>query len=139
MDNTKEQKKTAKPHKVLNMVQKELEIDDIGVKSRSRELSQARFIYFKLAKKYCRYASLSKIGSVVNRDHATVINGLKRFDDEARYDPYMHDVYDTIAKHLDIYYVKPGREENVDFTFDKLLDKVNELEIKINKLEQWKS
>lgn len=134
---TKEKK--AKPKKILNMVQKELDLEDISVKKRDREYYQARFIYFKLARKYCRYASLTKIGNAVKRDHATVINGLKKFDLEAKYDPYMYDVYDTIAKHLDIYYVKPGREENVDFTFDKLLNKVNELEIKINKLEKWKN
>jgi len=125
--------KIAKPEKILQMVQKELNLEDITIKNRSREMSQARFIYFKLARKYCRYASLARIGKAVKRDHATVINGLKKFDGEAKYDPYMHDVYDTIAKHLDIYYVKPGRQENADITFDKLLDKVNELENKINK------
>jgi chromosomal replication initiation ATPase DnaA len=125
--------KIAKPEKILHMVQKELDLEDISIKNRTREMSQARFIYFKLAKKYCRYASLSKIGRVVNRDHATVINGLKKFDAEARYDPYMYDVYDTIAKHLDIYYIKPGREEYADMTFDQVLDRIEALETKINK------
>lgn len=125
--------KIARPEKILRMVQKELDLEDITIKNRSREMSQARFIYFKLAKKYCRYASLSKIGRVVNRDHATVINGLKKFDAEARYDPYMYDVYDAIAKHLDIYYIKPGREEYADMTFDQVLDRIEALETKINK------
>ena len=125
--------KIARPEKILHMVQKELDLEDISIKNRTREMAQARFIYFKLAKKYCRYASLSKIGRVVNRDHATVINGLKKFDAEARYDPYMYDVYDTIAKHLDIYYIKPGREEYTDMTFDQVLDRIEALETKINK------
>jgi len=125
--------KIARPEKILRMVQKELDLEDISIKNRTREMAQARFIYFKLAKKYCRYASLSKIGRVVNRDHATVINGLKKFDAEARYDPYMYDVYDTIAKHLDIYYIKPGREEYTDMTFDQVLDRIEALETKINK------
>jgi len=125
--------KIARPEKILRMVQKELDLEDISIKNRTREMAQARFIYFKLAKKYCRYASLSKIGRVVNRDHATVINGLKKFDAEARYDPYMYDVYDTIAKHLDIYYIKPGREENIDLTFDQVLKRVEQLENKLNK------
>jgi chromosomal replication initiation ATPase DnaA len=120
----------AKPKKILHMVQKELEIEDITIRNRTREMAQARFIYFKLAKKYCRYASLSKIGKIVDRNHATVINGLKKFDTEAKYDPYMYDIYDTIAKHLDIYYIKPGREENIDVTFDQLLDRINKLENK---------
>ena len=130
MDTTE---KIAKPKKILHMVEKELDIEDLSIKNRTREMSQARFIYFKLAKQYCRYASLSRIGSVVDRDHATVINGLKKFDAEARYDPYMYDVYDKIAKHLDIYYIKPGREENVDLTFDQLLERVEQLENKLNK------
>ena len=45
----------------------------------------------------------------------------------------MYDVYDKIAKHLDIYYIKPGREENVDLTFDQLLKRVEQLENKLNK------
>ena len=121
----------AKPKKILHMVQKELQIEDITIRNRTREMAQARFIYFKLAKKYCRYASLARIGKVVDRNHATVINGLKKFDTEARYDPYMYDIYDTIAKHLDIYYIKPGREENIDVTFDQLLDRINKLEKKL--------
>lgn len=121
----------AKPKKILHMVQKELQIEDITIRNRTREMAQARFIYFKLAKKYCRYASLARIGEVVDRNHATVINGLKKFDTEARYDPYMYDIYDTIAKHLDIYYIKPGREENIDVTFDQLLDRINKLEKKL--------
>ena len=131
--------KIAKPEKILKMVQKELNIEDMSIKNRTREMSQARFIYFKLARKYCRYASLSKIGEAIKRDHATVIHGLKKFDTEAKYDPYMYDVYDTIAKHLDIYYVKPGREEYVDMTFDQVLDRINELENKINKFVGWKN
>jgi len=125
--------KIATPEKILHMVQKELDLEDISIKNRTREMAQARFIYFKLAKKYCRYASLSKIGRVVNRDHATVINGLKKFDTEARYDPYMYDVYDTIAKHFDINYIKPGREEYADMTFDQVLDRIEALENKLNK------
>lgn len=130
MDTTE---KIARPEKILHMVQKELDIEDISIKDRTRHMSQARFIYFKLARKYCRYASLTRIGNVVNRDHATVINGLKKFDTEARYDPYMYDIYDKIAKHLDIYYIKPGREENVDLTFDQVLERVEQLENKLNK------
>ena len=124
--------KLARPEKILNMVQKELDLKDISVKDRTRHMAQARFIYFKLARKYCRYASLARIGNVVNRDHATVINGIKKFETEARYDPYMYDVYDKISKHLDIYYIKPDREENIDMTFDKVLERISIIEDKLN-------
>ena len=122
------------PESVLEMVQKRLKIKDLTQKGRRRDVYQGRFIYFKLAKNYCRYASLTKIGRVVKREHATVINGLNKYDMEAKYDPYMQDVYDHIASQLDKKYIKPGKKDNIDFTFDKLLDKVYKLEEKINKL-----
>ena len=122
------------PESVLEMVQKRLKIKDLTQKGRRRDVYQGRFIYFKLAKNYCRYASLTKIGRVVKREHATVINGLNKYDMEAKYDPYMQDVYDHIASQLDKKYIKPGKKDNIDFTFDKLLDKVYKLENKINKL-----
>ena len=122
------------PESVLEMVQKRLKIKDLTQKGRRRDVYQGRFIYFKLAKNYCRYASLTKIGRVVKREHATVINGLNKYDMEARYDPYMQDVYDNIASRLDRKYIKPGKKDNIDFTFDKLLERVYKLENKINKL-----
>lgn len=122
------------PESVLEMVQKRLKIKDLTQKGRRRDVYQGRFIYFKLAKNYCRYASLTKIGRVVKREHATVINGLNKYDMEAKYDPYMQDVYDHIASQLDKKYIKPGKKDNIDFTFDKLLDKVYKLEDRINKL-----
>jgi len=122
------------PESVLEMVQKRLKIKDLTKKGRCRDVYQGRFIYFKLAKNYCRYASLTKIGKVVKREHATVINGLNKYDMEAKYDPYMQDVYDHIASQLDKKYIKPGKKDNIDFTFDRLLDKVYKLEDKINKL-----
>lgn len=126
--------KTIEPESILKMVQEKLKIKDLTQKGRCRDVYQGRFIYFKLAKNYCRYASLTKIGKVVKREHATVINGLNKYDMEAKYDPYMQDVYDNIASQLDKKYIKPGKKDNIDFTFDKLLEKVNKLEEKINKL-----
>ena len=126
---------TIQPKNILKMVEEKLQIPNLKIKDRSRDVYQARFIYFKLARKYCKYASLSRIGKEVNRDHATVINGLKKYDMEAKYDPYMGDIYDNIASKIDKKYIKPRRPENEDITLDKLLDKVNMLEDKINKLK----
>jgi chromosomal replication initiation ATPase DnaA len=126
---------TIQPKNILKMVEEKLQIPNLKIKDRSRDVYQARFIYFKLARKYCKYASLSRIGKEVDRDHATVINGLKKYDMEAKYDPYMGDIYDNIASKIDKKYIKPRRPENEDITLDKLLDKVNMLEDKINKLK----
>lgn len=126
---------TLQPKNILKMVEDKLQIPNLKIKDRSRDIYQARFIYFKLAKRYCKYASLSRIGKEVDRDHATVINGLKKYDMEAKYDPYMGDIYDNIASKIDTEYIKPSRPENEDITLDKLLDKINVLEDKIDKLK----
>jgi chromosomal replication initiation ATPase DnaA len=128
------EKKIIKPQEVFNLVQYELSINNLGSKTRTRELAQARFIYFKLARKFCRYASLSAIGKQVNRDHATVINGLKKYDTEAKYDPYMNDIYDKISTKLDKQYIPPGRIQDFDMTFERILKRVEILEEQLNKL-----
>ena len=58
-------------------------IEDISVKSRKRPLPDLRFTYFNL----CRYfikelgnPSLALIGKAVDRDHASVLHGLKKFN-----------------------------------------------------------
>lgn len=127
------------PKKLLKMVEEELDIKNLKTKDRSRDIYQARFIYFKLARTHCRYASLTKIGKTVDRDHATVINGLKKYDMEAKYDPYMNDVYDKISSKVDSKYVAPGRTNEVDMTFERLNERVEQLEKQLNKFVEWKN
>ena len=127
-------KRIVKTKEIFDLVQYELSINNLGSKTRTRELAQARFIYFKLARKFCRYASLSAIGKQVNRDHATVINGLKKYDTEAKYDPYMNDIYDKISTKLDKQYIPPGRIQEFDMTFERILKRVEILEEQLNKL-----
>tara|TARA_B100000925_G_scaffold212015_1_gene161685 strand:- start:116 stop:613 length:498 start_codon:yes stop_codon:yes gene_type:complete len=51
----------------------------IHIPSREREMVYMRSIYYKLCKDFT-FESLTKIGKAVNKDHATVIHGLKVFD-----------------------------------------------------------
>jgi len=65
---------------MFSSVCKSLELDEDIVRSGNRDanLVQARNIYFKSAKEnYKRKYSLEEIGSVVERDHATVLHGVK--------------------------------------------------------------
>ena len=128
------EKRIIKPREVFDLVQYELSINNLGSKTRTRELAQARFIYFKLARKFCRYASLAAIGREVNRDHATVINGLKKFSTEAKYDSYMNDIYDKISNLLDKDYIPTVRNEKFDMTFERILKRIETLEEQLNKL-----
>jgi chromosomal replication initiator protein len=51
-----------------------VEPDDVKGKDRARHLVIARQIYCNLARTYTR-STLKQIGSIINRDHATVIYG----------------------------------------------------------------
>ena len=96
---------------------------------------QARLIYYKLAKRFCRYASLAMIGNAVKRDHASVIYGLRKYDQEAKYDPYMNDVYDALYNELDPVAKTLRRSTYGDMTIEKLIERLTNLEDKLNKLK----
>lgn len=51
---------------------------DISIKSRKREIVEARMMYTKLMKRYSKY-SLTSIGEPIDKDHATIIHYLKNF------------------------------------------------------------
>ena len=123
------------PKQIVKLVEKQLEIPDLGDKNRSRNMVQARLIYYKLAKRFCRYASLAMIGGAVKRDHATVLYGLRKYDEEAKYDPYMNDVYDALYNELDPVTDAPGRSSYVDMTMERLTERLINIENKLNKLE----
>jgi len=113
-----------------HLVEKELNIKELSNKCRSRELAQARFVYFKLSRKFCPLRSLTAIGREVKRDHATVINGLKKWDVEIIYDPYMEMVYDKISSILTNSSITISSGENA-MTFQILEERISKLEEKL--------
>jgi len=127
--NTKEKNilKTVSLSALKKMVEKELKLNNIEQKCRSRELAQARFIYFKLSKFFCPNKSLAAIGREVNRDHATVINGLRKWDEEIIYDPYMEIVYNKIKSILSDESIVISSEENAEL-FQLLEARISKLE-----------
>lgn len=56
-------------------------IEQAKGKSRKQEVVQCRQMFFKNAKETTN-ASLAKIGKLVNRDHATVLHGIKTVDND---------------------------------------------------------
>jgi len=64
-------------------------------KTRKREVVYSRAIYYKLATQHTR-ESLSSIGASVKKNHATVINGLKVFDNQIS-------IYKDASYYLDTY------------------------------------
>lgn len=86
--------------KIRKLVELKLEMN-LSTPSRKRELVYGRAIYFKLCKDLTR-TSLEQVGKSVNRDHASVIHGLKLFDDIIcrGYEPFLNRVYKSIKRKL---------------------------------------
>jgi len=83
-----------KLEKILEIVEKETKTI-LSSKNRRRETVYARAIYYKLARLNTRN-SLAKIASLVERDHATVLHGIKVFDEQIS-------VYEDAREYLEIY------------------------------------
>lgn len=65
-------------------------------KTRAKDMCYARAVYYKLAKRYT-VQSLTSIGKLVGRDHATVLHGLKLFDEAIMYSEPLKVVYDSFS------------------------------------------
>lgn len=81
---------------IKNYVEKNLNIH-LNTKSRTREEAYARSLYYKIAREYT-FFPLDKIGKVVGRDHATVLHGLKLFEEANEYDGAISKVYNSFVK-----------------------------------------
>ena len=67
----------------------------LETKSRDLDSTMARWLYFKIAKLNTRH-SLNQIGSLVNRDHSTVVYGLKNVDHELKTSKELQHRYNTL-------------------------------------------
>lgn len=65
---------------ILNVINKEFSTNlKKDYKTRKRDKVILRYFYFLISRKYTK-KSLESIGELLNKDHATVLNGLKKFD-----------------------------------------------------------
>ena len=72
----------------------------LETKLRDLDSTIARWLYFKIAKINTCY-SLNEIGSLVNRDHSTVVYGLKNVDYELKTSKalrHRYNMLDTVCK-----------------------------------------
>ena len=109
---------------------------------RTRDMSYARSIYYTLARRYTM-EPLDNIGKLVNRDHSTVIYGLRLFDEAIKYSLPLKAVYNafcrnikekTIEEELDIYDIKKLYTQNKD-----LKEKVFQQNLQIDILSKQKT
>ena len=78
---------------------------DITKKNRRREMVYGRAVYYKLCKNLTSH-SLTEIGSLISKDHATVLHGLKVFESlEFNKDVYYINAYEELLEKLKLNYV----------------------------------
>ena len=83
-----------KLQEVIQFIQEKMEVD-LQENSRKRENVYARAIYFKVTRELFPRKSLDFIGSLVGRDHASVLHGINKvFPMIKLYEPTVYEVYE---------------------------------------------
>ena len=111
------------PQFIKKIVEKHANVDDIGVKSRTRPLPYYRFIAFALCKKFCyKKVSLAEIGKHFGgRDHATVLHGVNQFylfEFEKWFKPF-YEIYIDCFKEIK-HYLKEAPKYEVLMSIDEV-------------------
>ena len=104
---------------------------ELNKKTRKREYIYARACYYYFARFHTKN-SLSSIGLICGTDHATVLHGIKIYENNIKY-PDFYKMSENINKALpdfEILKVKESRKERSYLTSvnDKLKDRILELE-----------
>ena len=66
-------------NRLIKAINTALEID-ITQNNRKREIVYGRFIFYSIMRRKNKTMSVEKIGKFLNKNHATVLNGLRQFD-----------------------------------------------------------
>lgn len=70
---------------------------DISIKSRKRQIVEARMMYAKLMSRYTNF-SLSDIGRLIGKDHATIIHYLRNFKNIKKQDQEFSTKFDIMSE-----------------------------------------
>jgi hypothetical protein len=108
----------------------------ISCKDRSYETTSLRNIYYRIARDNT-VLSLNKIGSMVNRDHATVINGLKKFEYITKHNESYLKIYKQVLQNTTDFF-KPTPEILDKNTTDSLKMEVKRLNQTVYRLRHEK-
>jgi len=114
--------------------------------TKTNEEVYARMIYYKLCKTIDYTITSSKLGSTVNRDHATVLYSLKKFEQFYTYDKKFRTMYDHFVLVHPNYVLETSLEKEceVDDTLQDMLKFINNLSLEqaslfIKKIEDLKN
>jgi len=100
---------------------------DLSSKSRDAEHFRARSVFYKMCFVFTKNPSYTKIGRLVNRDHATVIYSMRTFDDNIKYDKEMKEMYSSFRDGFEVKKVIVYKHESVNLIND-LMDKLDDNE-----------
>lgn len=112
----------------------------VDIKDRYRGVNfvEARYIYYHICYKVFNM-TLSEVGKTIDRDHATILHGLKQFDVWMEYDDLFK------KKFLEFFsgrrykiQKKNFDKEELEYQLDKAISKIQMLENKIEKLRSEK-
>jgi len=92
---------------IKQLVNKNTKVN-IDTRRRHRDIVEARALYYKLCREYT-FKSLSEIGKSVSRDHATVLWGLKNFENWANQNVALKSTYLNIKTKIETI-----QAENID-------------------------
>tara|TARA_R110000803_G_scaffold152827_1_gene217802 strand:- start:258 stop:824 length:567 start_codon:yes stop_codon:yes gene_type:complete len=98
---------------------------DISDKRRDAEIVKFRTLYFKLAKETTHWG-LKKIGSMVNRDHSTVLHAQSKLFDELMSNKHLrrlHDIYkiEVLGQQINAPYQKVEQYNILKEDYNKLI------------------
>lgn len=122
-----------KLQKIREMVEAETGLD-ISVKCRERDYVCARNIFYKLARNHTNATTLA-ISKMLGRNHATVLHGLKAFENY-KFDKHYYDreltIYDKLNEELTEHIEKVERLSLLIEDDFKLAEKFEELKTRYN-------
>jgi len=94
-----------RPHEIKEDIEQIFNIEDIGTRSRKRDVVMYRYLYYKLCKLFT-IATLEQMGQPIERDHTSVIHGLRKYPDLIKYFKQV----ETVDKWLQEKYTKEAAE-----------------------------
>jgi len=118
--------------KIKSIVEEYTEIEDIGIKERTHELSMARWLYCKLCREYTP-ATMSAIGKTINRDHSTVVHAVKSLEFEFAYNKDLQTKYDDLSI-IVVSKIKTFSLDEIEKLIVNFTNKLNILKLQRNKL-----
>lgn len=110
---------------------------DLTDRKRIREIVYARSVYFSLCRKNT-LASLHKIGASVNKNHATVLHGIRLYDETLdRWEKAYRELHQDIQAILNgEEQVKNTEIEKLQKSMDEVIKEMKILENKVYKIQK---